>query len=103
LIATENGIPALLLLLQSTDLRVQRNAAGSLLNLTHIRKIFFTFYLDCNIIIALKGVIGFGTSFMIEREFSTVIVEEFREITVFERELYGFYCVGEGIERYYYI
>lgn len=37
LVATENGIPALLILVQSSDLRVQRNAAGSLLNLTHIR------------------------------------------------------------------
>jgi len=35
-IATENGIPALLDLVQSKDLRVQRNAAGALLNLTHI-------------------------------------------------------------------
>ncbi|WAR15900.1 VAC8-like protein [Mya arenaria] len=35
-VSTENGIPPLLILLRSPDLRVQRNAAGAVLNLTHI-------------------------------------------------------------------
>ena len=37
-IATENGIGGLLLLVQKSDVRVERNAAGALLNLTHLRK-----------------------------------------------------------------
>lgn len=38
LIVSEDGIRPLLVLLNSPDSRVQRNAAGAVLNLTHTRK-----------------------------------------------------------------
>lgn len=41
LIVTGNGVRPLLGLMMSQDTRVQRNASGAILNLTHLRKIFF--------------------------------------------------------------
>ena len=42
-IVTHNCIPPLLEHVTSSDLRVQRNAAGAILNLTHLRRYFIAF------------------------------------------------------------